>query len=69
MPSDNKCIISGIVKHRSGYGFKVTFESKEHANKYKDILRWIIINDKLPLVCNIGYHDFYDEEGRRNGLL
>jgi len=67
--SGDNIIIGGIVKHRHGYGFKITCSSKDHANKYKDMIRWIIQNDKIPIVYNLGYHDFFDAEGKRNGLL
>ena len=53
----SNCRIGGIVKHKHGYGFKVTFTNKKHANKYKDTLYWIIKNDNIPIVRNIGYHD------------
>ena len=53
----SNCRIGGIVKHRNGYGFKVTFTNKKHANKYKDMLFWIICNDNISTVKNVGYHD------------
>ena len=52
--------MGGIIKHRSGYGFKITFASPETANKYKDMTRWILVNDGFPLTYNTGYHDKKD---------
>jgi len=51
-------IMGGIVKHSSGgCGFKISFPSPETANKYKDMFRWILVNDGHPLVYKQGYHD------------
>jgi len=50
-------IMGGIIKHKNGYGFKITFTDSSLANKYKDMFRWIIINDNIPLIYNTGYYD------------
>ena len=56
--SNNKVIIGGIIKHNNtGIGFKITFPNKELANHYKDMFRWILLDDKLTVATNIGYHD------------
>jgi len=63
--SDNKkeVKISGIIKHSSGgYGFKTTFPTPETANKYKDMLRWIIVHDGFPLIYQTAYYDMYKED-------
>jgi len=60
MLSSKQVVLGGIIKHqRGGYGFKVTFPDSETANKYKDMMRWIIVDDGHPLVYNTGYHDRY----------
>jgi len=65
MPSDKKqeIIIGGIIKHTNGVGFKITFKDRDTANKYKDMFRWIPINDQHPLVYKLGYYDYYEENG------
>jgi len=65
MPGDKKQIImGGIIKHKENrVGFKISFKDKETANKYKDMFRWIIINDGHPLIYNLGYYDKYKENG------
>ena len=57
MSGDEKIIMGGIVKHSKGIGFKVTFTSPETANKYKDMFRWILVNDNHPLIYLKGYYD------------
>ena len=56
--------MGGIIKHKSndGYGFKLSFSSPETANKYKDMMRWIIIHDGHPLIYKTGYYDMFKEE-------
>ena len=50
--------LSGIVKHSNGeYGFKVSFTDVDLANRYKDMLRWILVSDNLPLEYRFGYYD------------
>jgi len=65
MPSDKKQKITmgGIIKHSKGVGFKITFQDQNTANKYKDMFRWILINDNHPLIYNLGYYDTYKENG------
>jgi len=58
-----KIKIGGIIKHNNGIGFKITFPDQNTANKYKDMFRWIIINDNHPLIYNLGYYDTYKENG------
>jgi len=55
--------IGGIIKHKDGYGFKLTFTDIDTANKYKDMLRYILTSDNLPIIYNTGYHDHYDIAG------
>ena len=49
--------ISGIIKHHSGYGFKLTFNKSEEAQKYKDMIRWILQDDGYKIKDKKGYHD------------
>ena len=42
MPGNKKCTIGRIVKHSRGYGFKITFDNFDEANKYKDQVYYII---------------------------
>jgi hypothetical protein len=64
---EEKCIIGGIIKGiQEGYSFKINFKNKETAQKYKDILYWIIKNDNIPTDVSYGYFDDkqkYDYEG------
>ena len=53
-----KVIIGGIIKHNNvGVGFKITFPTKEMAQAYKDMFRWILLDDKLNVATNRGYFD------------
>jgi len=51
----SECIISRILKHSMGYGFKITFETVEDAEKCKDMLYWILKNENKMKV-NIKYN-------------
>jgi hypothetical protein len=63
MKAKEQITMGGIIKHSKGLGFKITFQNKETANKYKDMFRWILINDGHPLVYNHGYYDKYNKDG------
>ena len=53
-----KCTLGGIVKHRKGgYDFKTTFNSPETAQHYKDMMYWIINDDKIKTILERGYYD------------
>jgi len=55
---NNKVVLGGIIKYNSdGVGFKVVFKDKELANKYKDMMRWILLDDGFTVVSNTGYYD------------
>ena len=60
---NKKIILGGIIKHTNGVGFKITFPDQKTANTYKDMIRWILINDGHPLIYNLGYYDTYKENG------
>jgi len=49
--------ISGIIKHRNGYGFKITFNNNEEADRYKDMIRWILKDDGYHIENKKGYYD------------
>lgn len=53
----SKVIIGGIIKHKDGIGFKLTFEDAEQANRAKDMFRWILLDDNMNVITNKGYHD------------
>ena len=56
--------MGGIIKHSNGgYGFKITFPSSETANHYKDMIRFILLDDNHPLIYNTGYYDKYNIDG------
>jgi len=52
-----KATIGGIVKQQGGVGFKITFENRQQANKYKDMFAWILRDDKFKLLVKGGYYD------------
>jgi len=54
---NNKIIIGGIIKHKHGRGFKITFPDKETANKYKDMFKWILADDGYLIDMDTGYYD------------
>lgn len=58
-----ECTLSGIIKHSNGIGFKITFNSKDTANKYKDMLRFILAEDGFKINYRQGYYDIYNEKG------
>ena len=60
-----KVIMGGIIKHIKGYGFKLTFPSPETANHYKDMIRYILTSDNIPLIYNTRTFDEYDTDGDR----
>ena len=65
--SDKDVILGGIIKHnQQGVGFKITFKNTNTANYYKDMIRWILINDQYPIIYNKGYYDKYDMDGFKN---
>ena len=52
-----KAVMGRIIKHKKGVGFKITFPSKEEANKYKDMFKWIIADDGYRIDNDTGYFD------------
>ena len=52
-----KTIVSGIVKHNDGIGFKITFENAEQAQKYKEMFIWILESDDLEVGTMRGHYD------------
>lgn len=52
-----KATIGGIVKQHGGVGFRVTFDNKAQAQKYKDMFMWILKDDKFKLTVKGGYYD------------
>jgi hypothetical protein len=54
----SSCHIGGIIKHKSGgYGFKTTFNNFGLAQKYKEMMNWIIKNDGVSVSMDKGYYD------------
>ena len=49
--------LTGIIGIKGGYGFKTIFNSKEDANKYKDMIRFILEDDKFKVIYKTSYHD------------
>jgi len=56
----NKAIVGGIVKHRYGVGFKITFPNRRLANKYKEMFDYIIKSDNIKTEVKNGYYDEVD---------
>jgi len=59
-----KATLGGIIKLHSTNkdatdicGFKIGFKTKEEANKYKEMFKWILESDKYKVVCKKGYYD------------
>ena len=57
MVNQPKVTMGKIIKHTKGIGFKITFPDKEQANKYKDMIRWIIADDGYRIDNDTGYYD------------
>lgn len=56
--SNNKVILGGIINHNKvGVGFKITFQDKETANRYKEMIRWFLLDEGYKVATNLGYHD------------
>ena len=57
------CEIGGIIQHRMnhnrtcGYGFKITFKTSTEAQKYKEMITWIIESDNYKINNKKGYYD------------
>ena len=52
------CHLGGIVKHKNyGFGFKISFNSPELAQNYKEMIGWFVVNDKMILSEDKGYYD------------
>ena len=51
--------MGGIVSTstRNGYCFKVTFDTAEEANHYKEMMGFILKNDKYIIEYGTGYYD------------
>ena len=52
-----RCIIGGIVRHKGGYGFRLTFDTVKLAQKYKEAFNWYIENDRIRVDVKKGYYD------------
>jgi hypothetical protein len=59
MPS---ATIGRIIKHSNGIGFKVTFNTKEEAQKYKDEIYFIISVDGYKIDNKGGCYDKNQKE-------
>jgi len=57
----HRSIIGGIVKHKGGYGFRITFDTVKHSQKYKDMMMWILESDKFRVDVKKGYYDEVSE--------
>lgn len=40
-----------------GYGFKITFKTSTEAQKYKEMITWIIESDNYKINNKKGYYD------------
>ena len=54
----SSCHIGGIIKHKAGgYGFKISFSDIKDAQRYKEMLGWFVIDEKMVLSEDKGYYD------------
>jgi len=51
------CHLGPIIKHMNGYGFKVTFNTSDEAQRYKEMTSWIIEHDKYKIYNKKGFHE------------
>ena len=52
-----RVVMGKIIKHKKGCGFKITFPTKEEAQKYKKMFAWIIADDGYRIDNDTGYFD------------
>jgi hypothetical protein len=57
MSNDKKCVIGRILKHKEGYGFKVTFLNFTEAKKYKEQVSFVIQIDGYDIISSKGYNE------------
>lgn len=55
--NQNEVIISGILSHSKGVGFKLSFPSKQTANHYKEMIKFILQENGLKVSEKKGYFD------------
>jgi hypothetical protein len=55
--TNDSCIIGGIVRHRHGYGFRISFSNPNVARKYKEAFQWYIEADDIEVETKRGYYD------------
>jgi len=55
-------IVGGILRHNRGTGFKITFNNVKLSRKYKDMIIWILKDDKFNVRVERGYHDKKERE-------
>jgi len=52
------CYLGPIVRHKNfGFGFKISFSDVKVAQRYKEMLGWFAISDKLVVDEGKGYYD------------
>lgn len=51
------CHIDGIVKHKNGFGFKISFSDVKDAQRYKEMIGWFAVDEKLVVDEDKGYYD------------
>lgn len=50
--------LGGIINRRQlGVGFDIIFKTKDEAQRYKEMLMFILKNDKYNVETAMGYHD------------
>lgn len=49
--------LGGIIKVGDGHGFKLVFKTVKEAQKYKDMIKWIIEADHYKVKSDQGYFD------------
>jgi len=61
----NEATLGGIVHCKTDkYGFRVAFETVKEANKYKDMLRYILRSDEYSVGYEVAKYDNFRPEER-----
>jgi len=61
--SPKLCEIGGILQYNmknntnKGYGFKIVFNTSKEAQHYKEMITWIIQDDKYKIINQRRYYD------------
>jgi len=64
MPGNKNIARIGAITRdiRGTYGFRIGFNTPKEARQYKEMITWIIRNDKYTVIPVIGYHDIKNNQ-------